>query len=340
MPSRDGLPSRILDPSFVRWLALFVLAGAAIYLGGMIWSGWAQVAGAFVRLGPLPLLLAAAVASLAYLVRFCRWHLILRWMGSDVPVRANLGIYMSGLALTASPGKVGELMRTVLLSPFGVSPRRSLAAFLADRLSDVIGVCFLGAMAGWMNGESSPYLATVLALLLAGSFVFRGLIQHAGLWAHASEFLTRRGKRWGALAADAAFEWARVWSLPRVVLFSATASIAYGIQALVFAGLCRALGLDLPLLRAIEIFVSATLLGAASGLPGGLGAMEAALVVQLMSQGANSALAITAAIATRLVTLWWGVLLGLGSLLAVVARLEALAVPESRQAPRRDLNSE
>lgn len=341
MPSGDGLPSRILDPGFVRWLALFVLVGAAIYLGGMVWSGWAQVAGAFVQLGPLPLLLAAAVASLAYLVRFYRWHLILRWMGSDVPVRANLGIYMSGLALTASPGKAGELMRTVLLSPFGVSSRRSLAAFLADRLSDVIGVLFLGVMAGWMNGELSPYLTAVLVLLLVGSFVFRGLTQHASLWARVSGFLTRRGKRWGSFAVDAAFEWARVWSLPRVMLFSAAASIAYGIQALVFAGLCRALGLDLPLLRAIEIFVSATLLGAASGLPGGLGAMEAALVVQLMSQGATSVLAITAAIATRLVTLWFGVLIGLGSLLTVVARLEALVARQrADKGPAVDLNSE
>jgi uncharacterized protein (TIRG00374 family) len=109
------------------------------------------------------------------------------------------------------------------------------------------------------------------------------------------------------------------------MLFSAVASVAYGLQALVFAGLCHALGMTLPLFRAVEIFVSATLLGAASGLPGGLGAMEAALVVQLMNQGASSAVAVTAAIATRLVTLWFGVLIGLGSLLSVVAHLEALA---------------
>jgi len=324
-PSSEGLPGRTLDPGFVRWLALFVLAGAAIYLAGVFWSGWTEVARAFARLGPCPLLAAAVVASSAYLVRFCRWHLILRWMGSEVPVRANLGIYMSGLALTASPGKVGELMRTVLLSPFGVPARRSLAAFLADRLSDVLGVCALGVIAAAMNGQRLSYLAAVLAMLTVGSFVFRQLVLHASLWARIAIFLARCGKRWGRLAGDAAFEWARIWSLPRVMLFTALAGAAYGIQALVFAGLCRALGMELPLFQAIEIFVSATLLGAASGLPGGLGAMEAALVVQLMGQGASSVVAITAAIAARLVTLWFGVLIGLGSLLTIATRLEALA---------------
>ena len=321
----EGLPGQILGPRFVLWLALFVLGGAAIYLGSVVCSGWAQVAEAFGRIGIWPLLLAAAVASLSYLIRFFRWYFILRWMGLKVPVGVNLGIYMSGLALTASPGKVGELVRSVLLAPFGVSARASLAAFLADRLSDVIGVCFLGASAGWINGTSTPYLSAALALLLAGSFAFRRVIQSPRIWARVDAFLTRHCRWFGRLGCDALVDWARVWSLSRVMLFCAVAGVAYGFQALVFAGLCHALGMTLPLLRAIEIFVSATLLGAATGLPGGLGAMEASLVVQLVSQGATSAMAVTAAIATRLATLWFGVLIGLGSLLSVVAHLKALA---------------
>jgi uncharacterized membrane protein YbhN (UPF0104 family) len=319
------MPTRCaLDARFVRWLVLFMLAGAAIYLGGTVWSGWSQVASAFAKLGPLPLLLAAAVASLSYLVRFSRWHLILRWLHCDVPLGTNFGIYLAGLALTASPGKAGELIRTVLLSPFGVPAKRSLAAFLADRFSDVLGVCLLGAVAGWLGGELSPYFTGALLLLLAGSFLVRASIRRPLLWVPASRFL-KRFKRLGGIASDAALEWAGIWSLPRVLLFCVAACVAYGIQALVFAGLCEALELRLSLPKAIEIFVSATLLGAASGIPAGLGAMEATLVVQLTNQGASSALAITAAIATRLVTLWFGIAIGLGSLLAVATRLEALA---------------
>jgi hypothetical protein len=59
-----------------------------------------------------------------------------------------------------------------------------------------------------------------------------------------------------------------------------------------------------------------------------------------MSQGGSSVLAITAAIATRLVTLWFGVLIGLGSLLTVVARLEALVARQKADKRCRDLNSE
>jgi uncharacterized membrane protein YbhN (UPF0104 family) len=45
--------------------------------------------------------------------------------------------------------------------------------------------------------------------------------------------------------------------------------------------------------------------------------MEAALVFQLVAQGADDTVAVSVAIATRLVTLWLGVLLGVISLMSV-----------------------
>ncbi len=49
-------------------------------------------------------------------------------------------------------------------------------------------------------------------------------------------------------------------------------------------------------------------------LPGGLGAMEASLVFQLIERGVEDGLAVSLAIMIRLVTLWVGMLLGSVSL--------------------------
>jgi uncharacterized protein (TIRG00374 family) len=102
---------------------------------------------------------------------------------------------------------------------------------------------------------------------------------------------------------------------------------AYGTQACVFGWFCLLAGLDIPLADAIVIFVNATLFGAASMVPGGLGTMESALVFQLVTQGADNAVAVTVAIATRLVTLWMGILLGVISLIAVSGSLTRAEVP-------------
>jgi uncharacterized protein (TIRG00374 family) len=66
----------------------------------------------------------------------------------------------------------------------------------------------------------------------------------------------------------------------------------------------------------MAIFASATLIGAASMIPAGLGAMEAALVYQLMAFGVGAPDAIAVAIATRVSTLWCGLLVGSIALLS------------------------
>ncbi|MBC7489469.1 MAG: flippase-like domain-containing protein [Glaciimonas sp.] len=311
---------RLIDPKFIRWFVMFIIGGCVLYLSGMVWSGWALVIHAFTELGAIALLAGAFIASLTYLVRFGRWHLALYWLGSKVPWLANLKIYLAGMAFTTSPGKLGETFRSVLLAPLGVPAARSLGAFLADRLSDVLGVCFLGAVVGWWHTGLPNSAALALLVIACGSFAFRFVVLRPPLWERWTALLPRYAQRPGKLATDALQQWARLWHPLTVVLFSYAAAIAYGIQAGVFAWFCRQLGMGLSNAVAIEIFVNATLLGAASLVPGGLGAMEAALVVQLAEHGIETGVAVSVAMATRLVTLWTGILIGICSLLTVTSR--------------------
>ena len=70
--------------------------------------------------------------------------------------------------------------------------------------------------------------------------------------------------------------------------------------------------------QALLIFCSATLAGAASGVPGGLGVMEASLVWQLQAAGVAPVAALAATLALRASTLWTAMLTSGG--LAGVAR--------------------
>lgn len=322
-----GVPLTPGTLALVRSMLVVVGLGICLYLGAMVWTGWDQVGSTFNRLGWTTLTLGAAVASLAYGVRFVRWHFCLARLGYRVPLRKNFAVYLSGLALTSSPGKVGETVRSVLLLPHGVKVPDSLGTFLADRMSDVLGVCLLGVLASLVADKTTSVLATVLVVLVPASFLFRWALT----WDRAQTFgrsLVHQ-TRWLPIKAGSALlnSWATLWTAPNVLGFMVIAMAAYGLQACVFAWFCFIVGIEVSFAQAVLFFVNATLFGAASMIPGGLGVMEAALVVQLVAQGADQGVAISVAIATRIVTFWLGLLLGFTNLLVSAQHVGCTADP-------------
>ncbi len=87
-----------------------------------------------------------------------------------------------------------------------------------------------------------------------------------------------------------------------------------------FAWFGHILNTGISIADCVLIFVQATLFGAASMIPGGLGAMEASLVLQLLERGVSDVSAMSLAISIRWVTLWFGVLTGVVCLLLLSAK--------------------
>ena len=320
-PAPGGHFRRLVAPS-----ALLVGAAVLIYVLALAWSGPALTWEAARRLGWPGLLAGTAVASLTYGVRFLRWHFMLRILAHRIPWALNLRVYLSGLGLTSSPGKLGETVRSVFLLPHGVRLPDSLAAFFADRLSDVIGVALLGALAAAGSGQRLPLLEALAAAVLLLSFALRAGVTDPR-WAGWVARLGRWGRvwRWLSAASFPALPWASLWAPRQVPVYVAAAVLAYGVQALVFAHFVAIVALPLPVLQCVAIFASATLIGAGSMVPAGLGVMEAALVLQLTLAGATPDAAIAVALLTRLATLWFGLLLGALALLSLARAPRATA---------------
>lgn len=300
------------DPRLIPRAVLFIGSGALIYLVSMIWVGWAQTLGALLALGWPTLIIGGLLASTAYLWRFGRWEYALNCLGCSVHRLRHLGIYLAGLALTATPGKAGETFRSVLLKQYGVRVSYSLATFLADRASDVLGMCLLGTIASWLAGQPHAWGwgLVYFSLCLASSF-FAYLLLHPrtdNWWIWLNRYLKWLPVKGSQETLEC---WARLWQLPRVLGFSMVAMLAYGTQALVFAWFCKVAGVALAVADCVQIFVQATLFGAASMAPGGLVAMEGALVFLLVQHGVGESEAVSLAIAIRLVTLWTGIGVGM-----------------------------
>ena len=123
-----------------------VALAALGYLGLSLWAGWRDVEAAVVQVGPWVLAGLLVLSLVNYLLRFLRWARYLALLEAPVPWRINLDAYFSGFALTTSPGKVGEMLRSVLLKPHGVPPAASVAAFFAERVSDLLAILVLAAV--------------------------------------------------------------------------------------------------------------------------------------------------------------------------------------------------
>lgn len=330
------------DPLPERWLArvclTLVLAGA-LYGGAVLWTGTAETWQALVAIGA-PLFVGGTLLCTATLaLRFARWRYLLGRLGHRLPPALDLRVYLAGTALSATPGKLGETVRSALLRPHGVAWRQSLAVFFTDRASDVLGVALLGALAGAIAGQRQPLLeALALGLLLAGVLAARWL-RHGLPPADGSDRArdaaggAGRLARAAALLAAPARVWAGLWRGPRPLLLAAVALGAYGLQAAVFAAYVDRLAPGLPLAGLVALFAAATLIGAASLLPAGLGAMDSALVLQLLGLGVPLPQAVAAALASRVSTLWVSWLIGLAALGSFAGPRLAAASPV-RAAPQ------
>lgn len=256
----------------------------------------------------LPGLMALSLAS--YALRYLRWWWLLARIGHRTPLLRGWWAYLSGFAFTATPGKVGELLRIRYFLPLGVPPAQVLAVFVFERACDVAAVALLAALAIHDSGYFALLLAFVLGLL---AVVAALAAQPRLLGRMAAAARRRRLLRLARLLRTLrdGLVGTRAWLHPRDLLVSLALGLAaWGLSAWAFVWLLARLGIAVETTAALSLYPTAMLVGAASFLPGGVGATEAVIVVLLALHAVPLGLATLAAVAIRLAGLWFSVACG------------------------------
>ncbi len=298
----------------LRLLALSVGLSIAGYLALSFWGGYDDVVSGIRAVGFWGILGALGLALLNYLLRFARWQMYLGHMGHSVPPAPSLRIYLAGFALTTTPGKAGEALRSLLLTHWGVPYAHSLAALVAERLSDLAAITLLALLGIFLFPQAAPYLiaAAVLLALLALGLGQRARLtaledRYAGSSNHPRRLL---GQTAGMLLAAG-----RCSDRRRFTVGLLLALAGWGAEALALWWILGLVGIEVDLLHATFIFALAMLAGALSFMPGGLGSSEAVMIGLLVLGGGTPGDAVAATLVLRLCTLWFAVLLGLAALL-------------------------
>lgn len=318
-PETPGAAGRLRFRFPVRSLALIAATLAGLYGFLLVRGEGGAFFEAFGAVPPWVWCQVMALSCLSYLARFGRWHRFLEGLAYRVPVWADLRIYLAGFALTLTPGKAGETIRSFYLRPFGVPVPVSLGVFVSERLIDLLVVGLVACLAlrafpaqAWV-GFVGLGLCVAVALFLR-SAVLPALVGRVF------------GRGLGASMAGATATIRRLLAPGRVLAALLPTLVAWSAQGVSLFLVVNALGHGVDPLGVIGIYCVAILAGAVSFLPGGLGATEAVIVLLLVATGIPAADAVLASLLTRGLTLWLAVLIGLGATASL-----ALAAPPTNE---------
>ena len=132
-----------MKKSTLIFLSLLLLSGLTL-LARTFHAEAAAAWDSVQHLGAAPWAGVLMLSLLNYGLRFVRWHQTIRRLsGQAPPMLKHLLIYVAGFAFTTTPGKAGEALRGLALKPFGVEYRHSFAAFVWERLMDMLVVLAL-----------------------------------------------------------------------------------------------------------------------------------------------------------------------------------------------------
>jgi len=312
---------------------LGVAAGVAIYVGFSVWADARSVGRALAGFHWLIALAALALASMNYLVRFARWHYYLKVLGLTVPVGHSFLVFLGGFSLTVTPGKLGEVVKALLLrESHGIAAARTAPIVIAERFTDLMGLLLL-ACVGIFSFKIDPRFLLVGAALIGFGLVVVSVPPIATFFVRLSGHVPVVRRFTPKL--DEAYRTTAELLRPRPLTLGVLLSVvSWFFECAAFWAIVHGFsGASVGLQAATFIYASMTVAGALSFLPGGLGVTEAGMLAMLgqLGTGCERSVAAAATFVTRLCTLWFAVLVGIVALL-IFARQTRIKVDLSKAA--------
>ncbi len=319
----------------IRRLALGLAFGVLVLVGVSLFGDLRQVSTEVLafRWGLFPAVLLFTLFN--YSLRFIKWHFYLGQIGANqLGWLESARLFVAGFPLAVTPGKAGEVLKGLWLEQAtGVPAARGVAVVVAERISDGLAVLFLSTMGVIAYPQYWPAFAAILLVLLG--VVIISQIRPAALW------LIERTERLPIIRRfshtlrefyEGSFAVFRPTTTSFAVLLGMISWLGEGIgMYLILVGL----GVDpgsRTLFVAVFTLSFSIVIGAASALPGGLGASEASIAGMLaLLLGLSASQSAAATLLIRFATLWFGVSLGLLTWM-ISPRLLGFGKPQERPA--------
>ncbi len=314
-----------------RKIIAAVLLGVALYFGFAIYGGVQKIGADLARFGWWAFGVACLLAFCNYCVRYLKWEFYLaRLEIRGVPKLDSFLMFLAGFILTITPGKVGEVFKSVVLYDLkGVAIERTAPIVVAERLTDLIGIIVL-IVAGSLGFAGGLRWAVIGTVLVASMLV---VVASRRLSMAIIDLVERVPGPIGRVAPKLrhAYESLSILVAPKNLLLPAGLSIvAWSFECLALWIVLKGFDVDVNALACAFFYATATLAGALA--PGGLGVTEGTLQAQLVELAhVAKGESVAAILLVRFATLWFAVAVGFLALAILRRRHPTLFAAGSAQ---------
>ena len=293
-----------------RPFLLGLILGVVVIVLVLIIADYRAVVEVFSKfdLALLPVILI--LAPLNYLFRYIKWNYYLKIADLEPEPRMNRYIFMSGLSMTITPGKVGELMKCYLLKEhMGAPVSKTSSIVMAERVTDALSMVVLATLGflaypyGKVVVPISASLLFAVILLFHSDRLMKGIILRLARisWLEKSLLFIREFQRSAKM----------LFSIRSLLFAVGIGVVSWGFEGFVVYFAIKALGGEISILGSFFVVAFSSLLGALSFLPGGLGIAEGSIIAIMVLTGIGKEMAAATTVITRFSTLWLGVGVGI-----------------------------
>jgi len=256
----------------------------------------------------LPVLLLLSLMN--YFARFYKWDYYLSILKINLSKKDSLLIFMSGLLMSVTPGKIGELLKAYLVKTVNKTPASVTAPIIfAERATDFLSLTILALVGAYIYDYGRNAALIITIIILIGIFILtnRKVFDSLMMVLSKIKFVHKRIESIEQLYHSTY----TLLKLKPLLIAVGISVLSWGFECfgyyLVINNVVNTIGVSWSFFS----YSFSTIVGAVSMLPGGLGVTEGSFLLMLTSKGLSASDAAATTFITRVVTLWFAVLVGI-----------------------------
>ena len=257
----------------------------------------------------IPVILGIIFSSL--FIKSIRQKIFLDEIGLNLSIKKNLQLYIFGMSLVATPGGSGNIIKSEFIKQkHGFSRSRTIPIVLFERYHDLLGTILILSILvslSFIFYASIILLGSIIVLIVLTLMIYKvDLIKKIQIKFKKIKILNK-------VTPNEEFnESVKILSKPRIFAKGLFLSIpAWIIDAFGVYLIFLAFNQDFGFVITAEYYFTATLFGAISMIPGGLGITDGSMLALIQSNDVEDSIASAVVLSVRLCTIWFGTSLGL-----------------------------